>query len=126
MNIILIYVPFLSMICVFVGVFCLVKVWRGQLDDDGQRSSGLKNALLVSAAIQILCFILIIILLIRAYNTDLEEAKQDDGVRLEKVQTEGMYAMFAICFQNVCNMFAILVSQRQESEESRSARRNIM
>ena len=126
MNIILICVPFLSMICVFIGVFCLVKVWRGQFDDDGERSSGLKNALLVSAAIQILCFILIIILLIRAYNTDLEEAKQDDGVRLEKVQTEGMYAMFAICFQNVCNMFAILVSQRQESEESRSARRNIM
>ena len=126
MNIILICFPFLSMICVFVGVFCLVKVWRGQFDDDGERSSGLKNALLVSAAIQILCFILIIILLIRAYNTDLEEAKQDDGVRLEKVQTEGMYAMFAICFQNLCNMFAILVSQRQESEESRSARRNIM
>ena len=126
MNIILICFPFLSMICVFVGVFCLVKVWRGQFDDDGERSSGLKNALLVSAAIQILCFILIIILLIRAYNTDLEEAKQDDGVRLEKVQTEGMYAMFAICFQNVCNMFAILVSQRQESEESRSARRNIL
>ena len=126
MNIILICFPFLSMICVFVGVFCLVKVWRGQFDDDGERSSGLKNALLVSAAIQILCFILIIILLIRAYNTDLEEAKQDDGVRLEKVQTEGMYAMFAICFQNLCNMFAILVSQRQESEESRSARRNIL
>ena len=126
MNNILICFPFLSMICVFVGVFCLVKVWRGQFDDDGERSSGLKNALLVSAAIQILCFILIIILLIRAYNTDLEEAKQDDGVRLEKVQTEGMYAMFAICFQNLCNMFAILVSQRQESEESRSARRNIL
>ena len=91
MNIMLIYVPFLSMICVFVGVFCLVKVWRGQFDDDGERSSGLKNALLVSAAIQI--FILIIILLIRAYNTDLEEAKQDDGVRMEKVQTEEMYAI---------------------------------
>ena len=81
------------MICVCVGVFCLVKVWRGQLDDDGQRSSGLKNALLVSATIQILCFILRIILLIRAYNTDLEEAKQDDGVRMEKVQTEEMYAI---------------------------------
>lgn len=27
----------------------------------------------------------------------------------------------AICLQFVCNMFAILVSQRQESEESRNA-----
>ena len=96
MNIILICVPFLSMICVFVGVFCLVKVWRGQLEDDGERSSGLKNALFVSSAIQILCFILIIIVLIRAYNADLEEAKQDDGVRMEKVQTKGCNT-FAIC-----------------------------
>ena len=40
------------MICVFVGVFCLVKVWRGQLEDDGERSSGLKNALFVSSAIK--------------------------------------------------------------------------
>ena len=81
------------MSCVCVRVFCLVKVWRGQLEDDGERNSGLKNSLLVSATIQILCFILRIILLIRAYNTDLEEAKQDDGVRMEKVQTEEMYAI---------------------------------